>query len=114
MVEGVYANFNWTNHLQHSCWLIGCCGPFGIIDSMVSGKITYPVLHLDGKIKHKQNESFNCGVIWCLFIFDVMQQALIPYDFEYDKKERFLLPVHIRIGQTWFHPTQWKNIFSNN
>ena len=100
MVEDVYKIFDIVNHTPESYFLIGCCGPFGILDKALLGKITFPLLHLDIKIKPKQFDGSNCGVIWCLFIFDIMQQALFPYDFEFDKKGKGLLPIDIKIGKT--------------
>jgi len=113
MVEDVYKNFDIANHTPESYFLIGCCGPFGILDKDLLGKITYPLLHLDNKIKPKQIDGSNCGVIWCLFIFDIMQQALFPYDFEFDKKKKGLLPIDIGIGKTWIHPNQWVATIKN-
>jgi len=35
----------------------------------------------------------------------MMQQALVPYDFQLQEKEKDQLPINIGIGKTWTHPT---------
>ena len=114
MVEGVYKNFNLGNHTAKSYWLMGCCGPFGIIDIDLLGKITFPTLRLDNKIQPKQHDGWNCGIIWCLFVYNMMQQASVPYDFKFDKKQRHLLPIDIGIGKTWIHPDIYSQYIENN
>ena len=48
------------------------------------------MLKIDSRLKLKQFDGFICGVIWCLFIMDIMQQTLIIYDenLKIKKKER--------------------------
>src|SRR5690349_4694260 len=86
MADGCYKEFDLRNHTPESYWLMGCCGPFGILDKNLLGKITFPIFKLHNNIKPKQYNGCNCGVIWCLFILDIMQQALNTYDFELNKK----------------------------
>ena len=92
---------------------MGCCGPFGILDQDIPGKITFPLLHLDNQVILKQHDAVNCGAIWCLFIFDIMQQALIPYNFSFDHQRKNLIPIDVGIGKTWIHPSQWNNLVKN-
>ena len=80
MVEGVYKSFSIGNHTAKSYWLMGCCGPFGIIDCELLGNFSFPLLHLDKKIQPKQHDGWNCGIICCLFVYNIMQQALVPYE----------------------------------
>lgn len=54
VAEDQYKMFDIKNHNPRSYWIMGCCGPFGIVDPQVLGKITYPILRLDNKIKLKQ------------------------------------------------------------
>ena len=105
--EDTYKDFFLENHTPQSYWLMGCCGLFGILDHDVPGKITYPLLHLDNKVQLKQYDGVNCRVIWCLFIFDLMQQALVPYNFAFDHKKTNLIPINVGIGKTWIQPAQW-------
>ena|SRR5687768_6868374 len=101
--EGVYTDSNINHHTPKSYWVIGCCGPFGIVDKNLLGKITFPLLKVDDRIKPKQNDNFNCGVIWCLFIHDMMQQASVPYTFSLDRHWT-LLPINIGIGKLGHTP----------
>lgn len=101
--ENVYDKFNLRNHVPRSYWLMGCSGPFGIIDSSLLSKIVFPLLKLDMWIRPKQVDGVNCGYIWCLFVYDLMQQSLVPYDFAVDKDKRNVLPITIGIGKTWVH-----------
>ena len=80
MAEDLYGKFILENHTPESYWLRGCCGPFGILDKNLLGKITFPFLKIDNRLKPKQFDSCNCGVIWCLFMMDIIQQALTTYD----------------------------------
>ena len=92
MVEGVFKDFNYKNHSFQSYWIMGCCGPFGIVDEYIPSKITFPILKVDKRIKPQQIDAWNCGPIWCLFIHDMMQQALVPYDFKLLKKQKLFCP----------------------
>ena len=84
---------------------MGCCGLFGIVDSQVLGKITYPTLKLDNRIKPNQDDAWNCGTIWCLFVHNIMQQYNVPYNFVFDKRAPYLLPLNLGIGRTWVEPS---------
>jgi len=66
------------------------------------------------RIRPKQHDFNNCGVIWCLFIHDMMQQALVPYDFKFDKKKKNLIPYNIGIGKTWIHPNLFSQFLKND
>src|SRR5688500_3241105 len=93
---------------------MGCSGPFGIIGQENPEKISFPLLNLDNKIQLKQKDGVNCGVIWCLFIYNLMQQALTPFDFKFNIKKKNLLPLTIGIGKTWIHPTVFSQYLSND
>src|SRR5215207_9653937 len=45
----MYERFNINNHTLKSYWMLGCCGPFGVIDQALLGKVTFPILKLDNK-----------------------------------------------------------------
>ena len=106
MAENLYDKFNIKNHNARSYYIMGCCGPFGILDIEHPEKISFLLLHLDNQIILKQKDGVNCGVIWCLFIYDLMQQAFTLFDFELDKKKkRNVLPIKIGIGKTWIQPS---------
>ena len=128
MAEDLYGKFVLENQTPESCWLMGCCGPFGILDKNLLGKNTYPMLKIDSRLKPKQFDSCNCGVFWCLFIMDIMQQALTTYDESLkirkkkdvadsddglDSTKKDLLPSYIGIGRTWVHPNQLIPIIQN-
>ena len=83
MAKDLYGKFVLKYHTPESYWLMGCCGPFGILDKNLLGKITYPMLKNYSRLKPKQFDSCNCGVICCLFMMDIMQQALTTYDFDF-------------------------------
>ena len=53
MVDGLYGKFVLENHTPENYWLMDCCGPFGILDTNLLGKITYPILKLDSRVKPK-------------------------------------------------------------
>lgn len=112
--EDIYKNFSIESHTPQSYWLMGCCGPFGILDTNVLGKITFPLLYLDKRVMLRQHDGVNCGVIWCLFIFDLMQKALVPYNnISFDKTKK-VLPVELGIGKTWILPLQWSFLLDNS
>ena len=48
--EQVFNNFNINNHSSSSFWLMGCCGPFGVIDINLPGKTVYSILKLNNKL----------------------------------------------------------------
>lgn len=118
-----YLNFIWflnlasaycnENHTPESYWLIGCCGPFGVVDKDLLGKIRFPSLKLDDKVTAKQTDVFNCGVIWCLFMHEVMQQSFISYTFSFEKRRINQLPLSTGIGKTWIHPTLYGYLIGN-
>ena len=87
MVDGLYGNFVLANHTPKRYWLMGCCGSFDILDINLLGKITYPILLLDSRVKPKQFNGCNCGVIWFLFIMNIMKQAHTSYNFNLYKKK---------------------------
>lgn len=43
--------------------MLGCVGPFGIIDPHHEDRVEYKILHLNEYICQKQNVSCTCGVI---------------------------------------------------
>ena len=46
MVEGVYTKFSLANHSPRSYWIMGCNGPFGIIDELHPKKLHFPIYSL--------------------------------------------------------------------
>ena len=93
----------YTNHTPKSYWLLGCCGPYGIIQSPIDERVQFPILSLNGFINPKQSDGWNCGVIWLLFIYDIMMQAPVPYDID-PSETSFVLPTKCGIGKTWLMP----------
>ena len=51
--KSVCKNFNIDNHSQNNFWLMGCCGPFYVIDMDLPGKMVYPILKLDNELHPK-------------------------------------------------------------
>ena len=99
------------NHSSKSYWLLGCCGPFGIIDQQNKAKIEYKILSVNDYITPKQKDGSNCGITWCLFIYDIMMQAIVPYDFDLQESNIYL-PTSLGIGKTWLLPKLY-NEFNN-
>ncbi len=112
MVDDVYKSFDLSNHTPQSYWMMGCCGPFGIIDFASPGTIIFPILNLDKRVNPKQHDDYNYGVIWCLFVHDIMQQALVPYDFKFDVNQKQLIPVTAGIGKTWISPSIYSHLIT--
>ena len=50
MAEDLYGKFVLENHTPESYWLMGCCGPFGILDKDLLGKITFLFLKIDSRL----------------------------------------------------------------
>src|SRR5687768_10967209 len=97
---------NYRNHTARSYWMLGCSGPFGKLNVKNNSLITYKILTLHKDVKPVQlidTDWFNCGFIWCLFVYDMMLQVCVSY---YDIMEpgSSELPVSLGIGKTWLHP----------
>src|SRR5687768_15540281 len=99
-IEKQLEHFDYQVHTQKSFWMLGCCGPFGIVDMRGDDKITYKIIKLHGNFIPVQTNGVNCGVIWCLFVFDLMQQAAVPYNFLLDDTNG-VMPFGLGIGKTW-------------
>lgn len=113
MEDGVYNQFYLENHTPKSYYLMGCCGPFGILDEIDTSKVTIPILLLPPNIHPVQHDGTSCGVIWCLFIYDMMLQALVPFDIKLlDKQENTLL-LGTGIGKSWIEPGMHPVIAAN-
>ena len=98
--------FNVLNHTPRSYWMLGCSGPFGKLNVRDDDKITYKILTLHQDVRPKQlveTDWYNCGLIWCLFVYDMMLQVTVSYYniLPQDSKE---LPLSLGIGKTWLHP----------
>jgi hypothetical protein len=100
---------DWNFYLSHtprSYYMLGCSGPFGMLDVRGDRNITYKILTLHKAVKPVQlieTDSFNCGLIWCLFVYDMMLQVTNCYhDILVDGSRE--LPLSLGIGKTWLHP----------
>ena len=86
--------------------MLGCSGPFGKLDVRDDDKITYKILMLHKDVRLRQlveTDWYNCGLIWCLFVSDMMLQVTVSYYniLQNDSRE---LPLSLGIGKTWLHP----------
>ena len=109
--EGIMDEFDYRNHTPATYWMLGVRGPFGICDMLTAEEtITYKLLRLNDNIRPKQRDGCNCGVIWCLFVYDMLLQSFVPYDFELTNYNE--LPLKIGIGKTWLPPNIYKNILA--
>ena len=106
-LEGMLDNFDFMNHTSKSYWLLGARGPFGIIDFLKKDRKRFPILKMHEAIIPIQKDKCNCGVIWCLFIYDLMMQASIPYNQDLSMSPNYL-PISMNIGKTWMEP----NVFA--
>ena len=97
------------NHSPKSYWLLGCCGPFGVIDIHNESRIEYHILSVNNYISPKQKDASNCGILWCLFIYDIMMQAIVPYDLDLQESNNFL-PISLGIGKTWLFPELFQEL----
>ena len=103
-----FEEFNIAKHTPESYWLLGCRGPFGVINAEKPELIRYPLLSMPVLVQIKQRDGYNCGVIWCLFLLEmVVNQAGRPYNFK-DELIENVLPNQRYFGRTWMKP----NIFS--
>src|SRR5687767_3779475 len=108
-LEGQLKNMHDLNHTPESYWLLGCCGPFGIIDQKRNEKVEYKIFNLNEYITPKQGDNCNCAVIWCLFIYDIMMQAPLSYDFDVFELHNYL-PTSLQIGKTWLYPKLFEEL----
>ena len=97
------------HHTPKSYWILGCQGSFGIIDQNKAERLTYPILSLHKHIQPTQLDSCNCGVIWCLFMYDLMMQVPVPYTFDRIYKEGYML-LSTRLGKTWTEPSIYNQL----
>lgn len=79
ILNETFDDFNIYNHTGSTYWLLGCSGLFGSINMTDLCKIAYYQIYLNPYVKAKQAEGFNCGVIWCLFVYDKMFQVAYCY-----------------------------------
>src|SRR5688572_5301400 len=92
--------------------MLGCSGPFGKLDVKNNSLITYKILTLHKDVKPVQlidTNWFNCGFIWCLFVYDIMLQVCVSF---YNIMETGYseLPLFCGIGKTWLHPKNRKSL----
>src|SRR5688572_26456969 len=64
--------FNYLDHTPRTYFMLGCSGPFGILDVKDDSMLTYKLLTLHNSVRPIQTDGSNCGLIWCLFVFDMM------------------------------------------
>ena len=83
---------------------MGRQGPFGIIDKNNPEWLNYPILNIHKCVQPIQIDSCNCGVIWCLFIFDLMMQVPLPYTLDRVYKDGFI-SLSTKFGKTWTEPS---------
>ena len=111
--EGVLGEFDYTKHTSMTYWLLGCSGPFGIIDVRNNDRITFKQWHLPQDMKPKQVDSYNCGVIWCMFIFEMMCQIPMSYQLTKKQLKSNKLLESFGIGKAWIHPKNFQSIMKN-
>ena len=115
VTDKAWAEFNYLNHTPRTYWVLGCSGPFGKLDVRDDSKITYKILTLHKDIKPKQmvqTDWFNCGLIWCLFVFDIMLQVTeLYYGILPDGSRE--LPLSLGIGKSWLHPRIYANLLKH-
>jgi hypothetical protein len=102
-LDGKLEKMNDINHNPKSYWMLGCVGPFSIINPEHTEKVEYNILLLNESICPKQTDGCNCGIIWCLFIYNMMMQARVSYNFNPNELQNYL-PTNIGIGKTWLFP----------
>ena len=107
--------FNVFNNMPRSYWMLGCSGPFGKLDVRSDSMITYKILTLHKDVRPIQpveTDSYNCGLIWCLFVYDMMLQVTVSYYniLPQDSRE---LPLSLGIGKTWLHPRVYSFLQQN-
>ncbi len=95
--------------MPKSFWMLRCSSPFGIIDINDDSKIASEILELHPDVRPVQTDSYNCGVIWCLLVYDMMLQVknlfhdiILPFSRE--------LPRKLGIGKTWLDPRLYKKV----
>ena len=92
--------------------MLGCSGPFGKLDVRDDSQITYKILTLHQDVRPRQpvkQDSFNCGLIWCLFVYDMMLQVTESYYNILPQGYREL-PLSLGIGKTWLHPRVFNSL----
>ena len=99
-LEGYLNQFEHMHHTPKSYWMIGCRGPFGIIDYNREEQIIYKILSLHDAIEPTQLDNCNCGVIWCLFVYDMMMQAAILYTYNNMYTNDHIL-ITTKLDKTW-------------
>ena len=87
--------------------MIGCSGPFGKLDAKIGDSLlTYKLLTLPKEVRPVQpvkDNLFNCGLIWCLFVYDMMLQVLNLY-YQILGTTPSELPIGLGIRRSWLHP----------
>src|ERR687890_2102436 len=95
--------FNYLDHTPRTYFMLGCSGPFGILDVKDNSMITYKILSLHQSVRPIQTDGSNCGLVWCLFVYDMMLQFGNSYHNILPHGSRELL-LKLGIGKTWLHP----------
>src|SRR5688500_6049168 len=67
------------NILFKTYFMLGCSGPFGILDVKDNSMITYKILTLHKLVRPVQTDGCNCRLIYCLFVYNMMLQFGNPY-----------------------------------
>lgn len=112
-VEGLLDKFNYEHHTAATYWLLGCRGPFGIINLQERAEHTcYMQYRLHKDVTPRQRDGHNCGVIWCLFVYDMMLQASVSYK-NIMATGTVVLPVKFGIGKTWLYPDNYTRIIEH-
>ena len=81
----------------------------GLLISQKKDRKKFPILKLHEAIMPNQPDKCNCGVIWYLFIYDLMMQASIPYNFDVSSSPN-PLPLSMGIGKTWLEPNLFERL----
>ena len=106
-LENVLDSFNYQDHTPRTYWMIGCSGPFGKLDVKQGDSfLTYKLLTLPKEVRPVQpvkDDWFNCGLIWCLFVYDMMLQVPNSY-YQILGPTTTELPIGLGIGKSWLHP----------
>ena len=84
--------------------MTGCSGPFGKLDAKKGDSLlTYKLLTLPQEVRPVQpvqDDWFNCGLIWCLFVYDMMLQVPNSY-YQILGPEDTELPIGLGIEKSW-------------
>ena len=84
--------------------MMGCRGHFGIYDYNREEQINYKILSLHDTVEPTQLDNCNCGVIWCLFVYDMMMQTAILYT-DNNVYTNDHISITTKLGKTWTDPS---------